>query len=67
MEQREQVCRVCGCSFDNACLVDLTGYEEFRGIRGPYPTCWWVEPDLCSGCAYGITVRGPVRVEGTNR
>lgn len=28
-------CRVCGCTDEAAC----------------FPTCWWVEPDLCSRCA----------------
>lgn len=28
-------CRVCGCTDEAAC----------------WPTCWWVEPDLCSRCA----------------
>lgn len=31
-------CRVCGCTENNACEGDLGG-------------CYWVEPDLCSGCA----------------
>ncbi len=31
----EQVCRVCGCTQDNACLGG----------------CCWVEDDLCSQCA----------------
>jgi hypothetical protein len=31
----EQVCRVCGCTDDNACSGG----------------CWWVEEDLCSACA----------------
>jgi hypothetical protein len=30
-------CRVCGCSDDDACVVDGE-------------PCGWVEPDLCSGC-----------------
>lgn len=30
----EPICRVCGCTHDNAC-------------RGG---CYWVEPDLCSRC-----------------
>ena len=33
-------CRVCGCSWDNACVTD----------DGP---CYWVEEDLCSSCAKG--------------
>lgn len=31
----EQKCRVCGCTWDNACPGG----------------CHWVEPDLCSQCA----------------
>jgi hypothetical protein len=31
------VCRVCGCTEDDACLVDGE-------------PCSWVEPGLCSGC-----------------
>ncbi len=31
-------CRVCGCTEDNACVVDGK-------------PCWWAEPDLCSACA----------------
>lgn len=31
----EPVCRVCGCTEDNACPGG----------------CYWVEPDLCSACA----------------
>ena len=31
----EQKCRVCGCTWDNACEGG----------------CYWVEPDLCSACA----------------
>ncbi len=31
-------CRACGCTEDNACVVDGQ-------------PCWWAEPDLCSACA----------------
>lgn len=31
----EQKCRICGCTWDNACPGG----------------CYWVEPDLCSKCA----------------
>lgn len=31
-EEPPRVCRVCGCSDNDACL----------------PPCWWVEDDLCS-------------------
>lgn len=34
----ERQCRACGCTDARAC----------------WPTCWWVEPDLCSMCAKQI-------------
>lgn len=34
-DEDEQVCRVCGCTWDNACQGG----------------CYWVEEDLCSRCA----------------
>lgn len=34
---KEQKCRVCGCTWDHACEGG----------------CYWVEPDLCSKCAFG--------------
>lgn len=37
--QNEQVCRVCGCTQDNACL-DVISLEP----------CIWAELDLCSHC-----------------
>ena len=37
---RPGVCRVCGCTQDDAC------YHEALG------TCDWEQPDLCSFCAY---------------
>lgn len=27
-------CKTCGCTDNQAC----------------WPTCWWIEPDLCSSC-----------------
>lgn len=39
-------CRVCGCTWDNAC-VDPD--------HGP---CWWVEADLCSHCGEPAIVAG---------
>ena len=35
LTQTERVCRVCGCTQNNACLGG----------------CWWVDVDLCSSCA----------------
>ena len=37
-----RICRNCGCTDDNACLVD-----DGNKLRG----CYWVERDLCSVCA----------------
>lgn len=34
----EQKCRVCGCTWKNACMT-------------PDGPCHWVGPDLCSACA----------------
>ena len=37
------VCRGCGCTgFDCSGCIERTGEP-----------CWWVEPDLCSACAFG--------------
>lgn len=58
------VCRVCGCTNDNGCLVDAEGgvpdVVAIFQLDSDEAVCWWVESDLCSGCAYGITIRGPV-------
>lgn len=35
-DEKEQACRVCGCTWTNACAGG----------------CYWVEQDLCSSCAY---------------
>lgn len=43
--QKEQVCRVCGCS----------DYEPCGGDDNP---CHWVEPDLCSACVPGAKQDG---------
>ncbi len=61
-------CRECGCTEDNACLTSedagMFGYLNALVTGGSEPRpCWWVEEDLCSGCAYGTTVRGPVQAE----
>lgn len=39
-EPAERVCRVCGCSDNDACYHD------------DYGNCYWVEKDLCSHCKY---------------
>lgn len=38
----ERVCRVCGCTENNAC----TGKGDNEHI-----CCYWIEEDLCSACA----------------
>ena len=49
-------CRGCGCTDDNACVVD--GYYETG-------TCRWVEADLCSGCSgEDKLIEGPLRGGG---
>lgn len=40
------VCRVCGCTDVNACTLEA---QQGDGAMVLTP-CWWVEPDLCSGC-----------------
>jgi len=40
------VCRVCRCTDTTPCPVDV---EQADGTMVVTP-CWWVEPDLCSGC-----------------
>lgn len=47
-------CRVCGCDDDRACL-NATGQLATCGVASLFDfpvTCHWVEPDLCSRCAY---------------
>ena len=36
------ICRLCGCTDDNACIEPAL----YGG-----GTCCWIEPDLCSACA----------------
>lgn len=38
LEETIAVCRVCGCTEDDACET-------------PNGTCFWLESDLCSACA----------------
>ena len=41
-------CRNCGCTDEDChCYIVHTGTP-----------CWWVEPDLCSGCAGPDPCRG---------
>lgn len=42
-EEEEQACRVCGCTWDNACEGG----------------CYWVEDDLCSKCAEKMSGLSP--------
>jgi hypothetical protein len=68
------VCRMCGCTHDQGCVVDPDGnvVELDAGETLPpgYSICTWIEPDLCSACvqppapapllydAYGNPLRG---------
>lgn len=58
-------CRECGCQPSHPCTMDKRwcDQEGERGLFGLFGTatltplgdgyaCWWVEIDLCSGCAY---------------
>lgn len=45
------VCRECGCTEKSACVVS-DGCELDDGEA--QPTCYWVEPDLCSECAEDV-------------
>ena len=56
MATSERRCRECACTEQNGCIVSAWDPVNLIHVM----TCWWVEPDLCSGCAYGITVRGPM-------
>jgi hypothetical protein len=57
-----QVCRGCGCTDDDGCLVDIGSWFGQPWQVG----CHWAEVDdergwLCSGCAEPARrVRGPV-------
>ncbi len=46
------VCRECGCTDTDACVVR---------VEGQTVTCWWVEEDLCYGCAEPAS-----KIEGPN-
>ena len=35
-------CRICECDYFHPCEDIMTG-----------DSCYWVQPDLCSACAYG--------------
>jgi len=47
MAETERVCRECGCTSDDACLM----HAPFELDR-EYVGCWWVERDLCAGCMF---------------
>lgn len=53
-------CRACGCRAPQACalvfapeaLYALPQTQVYVSDQGrALATCWWVEADLCSGCA----------------
>ena len=43
--EEKRVCRVCGCTDYNACIVEGGEGEDIIS------TCYWIEADLCSACA----------------
>lgn len=59
-----RVCRGCGCTDDDGCLV-LSPRSDLGsrpwGMEANATGCWWVEDDLCCGCAEPARLlRGPV-------
>lgn len=53
-DENEQACRVCGCTWTNACPGG----------------CYWVEQDLCSSCAYQdkkLKIGHSIQKSGTTR
>ena len=49
------ICRACGCTAEDACTMYIFLLDDEGG-------CHWVEPDLCSGCAFPeYRTRGPLR------
>lgn len=56
-EPAPRVCRGCGCTDEDGCLVEIGFAFGSAWIVG----CSWVERDLCSGCKEPERrVRGPV-------
>lgn len=55
--QAPRVCRGCGCTDEDGCLVEVYSLWD-----GPWiETCHWVKDDLCSGCrAPEYRLRGPL-------
>jgi len=52
-----RVCRGCGCTEDDACLVQAGLLAEWPGLVA----CSWWEDDLCTGCASpAFRQRGPL-------
>jgi hypothetical protein len=48
------VCRVCGCTQKEGCIIDAGGQvveiDEADTLPPGSTICSWVEPDLCSAC-----------------
>lgn len=40
------VCRICRCTDSTACVLEATQLDGSTVVQ----PCWWLEPDLCSGC-----------------
>lgn len=72
-------CRECGCTDDNACLVDVrTGdvvdrldadqqidFDAGADAKVNVEPCYWVEPDLCSACV--VDKAPPLLVDARGR
>ncbi len=50
----ERVCRKCGCTEHDACVV--TEAPE-RAWNQPGQVCWWIEENLCSACTDRVDPR----------
>lgn len=48
MGRQKEVCKICGCTFENPCYTHENGY------------CYWIDDEhsLCSHCYYGYYEKG---------
>lgn len=48
MGRQKEVCKICGCAFENPCYTHENGY------------CYWIDDEhsLCSHCYYGYYEKG---------
>ena len=54
LESPTRVCRGCGCSDFDACVVTDAPPQAWNQPGQP---CWWVDEDLCSACTDRIDPR----------